>query len=1097
MQAGGVITRYVRDEADDPDRQSFPYPQGISATDAHSLEYLSRADDIHPFDSEPDLYAFNFAGHAGKFVYDESGTPVIMPFKKYEINRLIDPANGTDVFTIKTPDGILYTFGSPEFTRSFPVGQGCGKTFTSRQTAWYLTRVDHPQGDFIELTYDGFGQYTYAGSMSQTIPRYLRWWGSLSCDACPVPEYSLECTNMLEITGGYLKSISSPQFGSVTFVASRTREDLGDYKLEQVVIKDKDNQTVRSFSFNYVFSPTGGINGIPDDNKVMRRMFLTKLSENNATGQSTKAHEFEYNDINGMPARLSYAQDHWGYFNGANNEYFVPADPFNITNEFGVKVFQGIGGDREPNWNATAKGILTRVTYPTGGSSELFYEPNDYRSSETVFPSRTPLYVSAQGTGHHVPISNSIDFHNVVGQAVTIYGTASFDGTDPEEVSAIHHKAFVTVQDLTSGDFPVNFVPVDLGQSLPIEVTLTKDHSYRLQITAAGSIVLGGASVSYYAETPNTRPANVKTGGLRVSRLVNHDAATGKTETLHYNYASVATPAVSSGHANKAVRYYEENKTRSLCEAPNSTGGMITSMDCYYGKLFSNSLNNLYAFNGNNVYYETVTISRAEGHALGLEEHWFGTTFDLPGVHMWGANDIISAPYSNNGWDIGLEKAVKYYKRSGKELVLIKSLENNYQLDTRNEKTVKGLVVVRRFDPIYGVNVSHGECNDYNRSLKIESERCVASHLHIWRNSKCVAPGRDIQTITIWEHPCYGQPALPEFILTEGLECLDAVEYDNTSYWFYLSSTKETVYDELGQNGRETIVTYEYQNPQHAQLTRTTFTGSNNKTVVSTSHYIGDYAQGVDNFQSLSEKHIINLPVKTQQIVNNKLTDSRIIRYNDYGQPLELYQYEGPALPAAPAHNENILLPSTDYRKKASWSYANARLTDFLSTVTPATCYKWTLNDTRIHAKVVGAVSSDVFYTGFENDGTIGSAKTGERYLGSGTYHISTNDFNPSPTTELVMTYWYFDGSAWKFSGVLPFSRNISHGQRLDELRVYPRNAEMTTIGYNTHHGLVKSMTDANNVSVYYEYDSFGRLTQVRDEDGNVLTEQQYHYVNN
>jgi YD repeat-containing protein len=42
----------------------------------------------------------------------------------------------------------------------------------------------------------------------------------------------------------------------------------------------------------------------------------------------------------------------------------------------------------------------------------------------------------------------------------------------------------------------------------------------------------------------------------------------------------------------------------------------------------------------------------------------------------------------------------------------------------------------------------------------------------------------------------------------------------------------------------------------------------------------------------------------------------------------------------------------------------------------------------------------------------------------------------------------------------------------------------------------VTSSTDPRGQTVYYEYDAFNRLEKVKDQDGRILTKNEYHYKN-
>jgi hypothetical protein len=70
-----------------------------------------------------------------------------------------------------------------------------------------------------------------------------------------------------------------------------------------------------------------------------------------------------------------------------------------------------------------------------------------------------------------------------------------------------------------------------------------------------------------------------------------------------------------------------------------------------------------------------------------------------------------------------------------------------------------------------------------------------------------------------------------------------------------------------------------------------------------------------------------------------------------------------------------------------------------------------------------------------------------------------------------------------------------SAGMLIDDIRIYPVGAQMTTYTYDPTAG-VTSSTDANNITTYYEYDNFQRLSNIKDNYHNIATNYQYNYVN-
>ena len=61
----------------------------------------------------------------------------------------------------------------------------------------------------------------------------------------------------------------------------------------------------------------------------------------------------------------------------------------------------------------------------------------------------------------------------------------------------------------------------------------------------------------------------------------------------------------------------------------------------------------------------------------------------------------------------------------------------------------------------------------------------------------------------------------------------------------------------------------------------------------------------------------------------------------------------------------------------------------------------------------------------------------------------------------------------------------------IDEIRIYPRDAQMTTYTYLPGIGIT-TQTDVNDNTTYYEYDALGRLTTIRNNERHLLKKYDY-----
>jgi hypothetical protein len=141
--------------------------------------------------------------------------------------------------------------------------------------------------------------------------------------------------------------------------------------------------------------------------------------------------------------------------------------------------------------------------------------------------------------------------------------------------------------------------------------------------------------------------------------------------------------------------------------------------------------------------------------------------------------------------------------------------------------------------------------------------------------------------------------------------------------------------------------------------------------------------------------------------------------------------------------------------------------------------------------------SNGFFYEGFEDgngNSAQGYAKTGN-YSHNGNYLHTINGLNNGNYT---LSYWQNTGSGWTFqSSVVPVtggSYQINLGVNIDDVRFYPVGALMKTYTYQPLVGAT-SASDEKSEITSYEYDSFQRLRNIKNDNGNIVKSLSYNYI--
>lgn len=1079
LNAGGVVTRVVKGLSDDDYKR--PYPIDFSNYDPESMDYIDQAME-GTIDTEPDLFAFNFMGYTGKFVFDHEGRPRIMPHQNLRIERTIDQASDLSQIKIITPDGVQYFFGGTGATETTLMQAAVNtcpvKIALPEETAWYLYKIVHPTGETINLTYHSYN-YDYEGSDSNTYRVNIWKEGCPTAGGGCAQETISSCTYRFRIQAVRLAGIASPNHGSVEFSSTTLRKDLsGDYELGMISFKNPNGEVFKTFKFKYEYSTNP-------------RLFLTGLEESSSEADSSpmqgqkKVHSFEYEDKNALPIYLSKSKDHWGYFNGANNQYLFPKE--NLRPD----LFGDLGGDRNPNAEKTKKGILKKITYPTGGQTNFNYEQNTVWGEKLVKSGLTAVRVGGNGGEGEFGwqyYESTITFS--VEQVVKVIGGYSYDPKISD--ACLEEKAYAdfSIYNSTDGKYIEQNVRT---KGYEKDIILEANKEYKFTTRVKGQCTAGSIYFTYYKSITKVL-TNLITGGLRIGTIANYDPVTNSSETTKYHYGSIASLTKSSAVvARDPSLFYYSTSEIIKCSDPTC---LITCKD---GILHSSSLADLYGNGSGHIAYEYVTISNGLNFENGGEEYKFIINSDYSNRWVRG-DEIKGTPYTNYGWNHGLEKAVrKFKKNSSGDPVIVYEKINGYKADSRYYVEVPALVIKKQVEGGCYEKAWTITCDGTEK--KTYSWVCTVAHKHnllltgTSYGTLCIRSDANNVEKLIWSSPCNGKAAGTKISILSNLDNLNVMEYHNISYWHYLDSTTETYYDGNGNRLPFQTTYYSYDNPTHLQLTSVKSTTSRGEAAESRMYYPDDYT--ASSLAGLKEKFIVGIPIKKEQLVGGKQAGGQVYVYNEFGKPTNIYQYVSPEV-KAPAPHDPSQVSLTDYSLEASISYDAqtqlVKLVDGKNGV--SSLYLWGYNKTKPIAEVKNALANEVFHTSFEEAASaienVNLAKTGTKYW-SGSYTV-----NLPKAGEFILSYWERTSSTEWVLQERKVSSNATiggSGKMIDEVRLYPEGCLMQTFTYKG--GMeTYTVTDSNNQTFYYFYDDMNRLSYIKDEKGDVVKSLQYRYMN-
>jgi hypothetical protein len=413
LQAGGMVVRQTN--GDGADEDEFNYFSSYSQFDDDN--WLNKP---LGYDA-PDEFIFNFNGVTGSFYMNHKGQwqvkskdglklkveyYVTSNTSLWETSTGLNTAIGASInkFVITTMDGTKYTFGGPhesiEYTR--PEGFGQNPSIESVRivaNAWHLTSIETQKAivkfgyervinitpkNYTEIYMDPVRGYLNPmfddatdQNLTRTYANYSSYLTSIDAEKLVKVTFNKSWSDELKVgvrepAHRYYYAQGSdghPTTGVFSFgLGGAMDNSQGPYflKLDNIQFKFVGQSHSENISFEYV-------------NNSQERLKLKKVSIFPSSNESNATYDLEYNSQK-LPPYLSGQEDHWGFYNGRN---FWNGER---SHTGAVPDLVAYYNSRETNPTYLQAEMLTKIKYPTGGSTEFIYEPHQYSSIVKHYP---------------------------------------------------------------------------------------------------------------------------------------------------------------------------------------------------------------------------------------------------------------------------------------------------------------------------------------------------------------------------------------------------------------------------------------------------------------------------------------------------------------------------------------------------------------------------------------------------------------------------------------------------------------------------------------------------------------------------------------
>lgn len=656
---------------------------------------------IGTYDTEYDLYQYNFMGYSGRFIIkkDPNGNFIAEKLDRNNLKITSTHDSGGEVQTITITDdkGSQYLFRGMETSSknvsTVKVGLLNGSSDIATNigggiyfTAFHLEKVKDPSNNvLLTFTYDQASQVQYKDPETRTnrlAGNITYSYSNTTMNPDPQMPGAIEAQTVYNTANTkLLTSIAITDKGTVNFFYEKGRSDSNYlnaadlYKLKSIqsnISGQSNSQYVDKYSFDYDYSNTSFYNP-PSPQGFLQKLLLKKITKS-SLGNNLNEYNIAYNSFD-----KTFGKDNWGYYKGPEpyKPTYITQDVISsityptkgkVVFDFGENVYSHAAGFNQPMEPITGEWVDSNNTFTLDIPS---FSPSQKKEFFTILsPQKVKLHLDLgsliysnwrfdiyQQTGSNT-YSPSLHFWEMSWQSCLNNGNVQCQSHNPGENSQPITE-FDGEVDLQPGTYYASFTGSYGYTQMPVSynyTATTKEHYFTSYLTKKG-------------------------GGLRVNNIKYFDdvVSTSPAKEFIYDYTDINDPQKSSGALvfPEPVFRYQEGITYEY--HPALSDGYL-----YYSCTSDTTTNyNIIPSEktqGSDVGYQYVTlrqIVRGSNNSItdnGRTVYKFRSPIDFPNPEMFVPSMPV-LPITNHDYLRGQMVFEKKYDKDGK---ILSEVNNEY-----------------------------------------------------------------------------------------------------------------------------------------------------------------------------------------------------------------------------------------------------------------------------------------------------------------------------------------------------------------------------------------------------------------------------------